>query len=420
MRRVIVLFLALLLCGSIVTGAAAQQRSAYSIAEAVQLALERNPAVVAAAANVRVNEARVLSARASFEPTVTVSGSTGANVLRTTSDSLTGSVSAGVTHLVYDGGIREAQFRQAQAQAESARLALAVARNDVALNTVQTYMALVVGEQLIRVREQTAAQVRTQLQQARAAFAAGTVPRADVLRAESQLATAEFDLLDAQTQTEVRRTNLRTLLVVDPASPIGVSFPASIPLVDVSAEEAARRADERPEARRAQADVRASEASLATAMLQGAVTATVNGSYVFVTTSSIIVAGLTASVTLTLPIYEGGRNAAAVELARGTLDNQRALLEQVRLTLRQEAINARFQNATANARLEAAERAASAAREALRVSEGRFAAGVSTILEITTARTEAVQAEQTLLQVAADRYTTAIVLRRALGMAPMP
>jgi outer membrane protein len=284
-------------------------------------------------------------------------------------------------------------------------------------------MALVVAEQLIRVREQSVAQARTQLQQARAAFQAGTVPQADVLRAESQVATAEFDLLDAQTQAEVRRNNLRTLLVLDPLAPVAVGFPGSLPVVDVGVEEAARRAGDRAEIKRAEADVRASEAGLAAAMLQGGVTATVNGSYVLLSaggSGSTGSTGLNASLVLTLPVYEGGRNAAAVEVARGALDNQKALLEQLRQTLRQEAINARFQNATANARLEAAQRAAAAARESLRVAEGRFAAGVGTILEVTTARTEAVAAEQTLLQVAADRYTTAVVLRRALGMTPLP
>ena len=76
--------------------------------------------------------------------------------------------------------------------------------------------------------------------------------------------------------------------------------------------------------------------------------------------------------------------------------------------------------AIAIAKLEAARRSALAAREAFNVAQGRYAAGVGTIVEVTTARTELAAAEVALVQAAADRWTTTVGLRRAVAMAVLP
>jgi len=398
------------------------QQAVAALADAVAFALEHNPQVAASRAAVRAAEAQVQAVRAGLAPTVSLSagGSLGNS---TGSPTTSGQVSAGVTYLIYDGGLREAQIRQAEAQAESARQALAAVITDVAIQTVQAYMGVIVADQVILLREQAVRQARTQLSAAEANFRAGRVARADVIRAESVLAAADYDLVNARGQAETSRTTLRTAMGLEGGGPLTVTAPAEPPPQEISEADALQRALQRPEVRRAEADVRAAEAGLAMAMIQGGVTVTLDGRYVLIGTGGT---GTSASGTwsvgvgITIPLSDGGRRAAQVEAARANLDASRARLESLRFLVRQEALLTRLQVATAIAKLEAARRSALAAREAFNVAQGRYAAGVGTIVEVTTAQTDLAAAEVALVQAAADRWTTTVGLRRAVALAVLP
>ena len=395
----------------------AQAPVPLTLPAAVAQAVEGHPQVRAAASAARAAEAQVRLARAALGPSVLLTG--GPTV---TPAGVGGALSVGVTYLVYDGGVRQAQVRQAEAQAEAARLGLEATRAEVAFAAVQAFMNVVAGEQVVALREQAVAQARTQLQAAEANFRAGRVARADVVRAEAALAAAEVDLLDARGQLETRRTALRTALALEPGTPVAVTAPAAPPAVDVPEPAAVERALARPEVGRAAAEVRAAEAALAVAMFQGGVTATLDGRYVLVGTGTGATAGGTWSigVGLVLPVYDAGRRAAQVEQARAALDTARARLEALRAQVRQEAVATRNQALTAAAKVEAARRSAEAAREALRVAEGRYAAGVGTLPEVTTARTDLAAAETALAQAMADRWTTLAAFRRATAQAVLP
>jgi len=393
-----------------------------TLPQAVAFALEHNPQVAASRAAVKAAEAQVRAAQAGLAPTLSLSaggslGGAGGAV------STSGQVSTGVTYLLYDGGVRQAQVRQAEAQLEVARQALATVLADVALQTVQSYMAVIVAQQMVVLREQAVRQARTQLQAAQANFQAGRVARADVVRAESALAAAEFDAVNARGQAETSRTALRTVMGLDGSAPVTVTVPAEPPPLEVAEAEAAQRALERPEVRRAEAEVRAAEAALAIAMMQGGVTVTLDGRYVLISTagSGTSAAGAwSVGVGVAVPLHDGGRRAAQIEAARANLEATRARLDSVRFQVRQEALMARLQVATATAKLEAARRSAAAAREAFNVAQGRYAAGVGTIVEVITAQTELAAAEVALAQAAADRWTTTAALRRAVALPVLP
>ncbi|MDR7465582.1 MAG: TolC family protein, partial [Armatimonadota bacterium] len=281
----------------------------FTLPQAVAFALEHNPQVAANRAAVKAAEAQVRAAQAGLAPTLSLSaggslGGAGGSV------STSGQVSTGVTYLLYDGGVRQVQVRQAQAQLEAARQALAAALAEVALQTVQAYMAVIVAQQVVALREQAVRQARTQLQAAQANFRAGRVARADVVRAESALAASEFDEVSARGQAEISRSALRTVMGLDGGSPVTVTAPGEPPPLEVSETEAAQRALQRPEVQRAEAEVRAAEAALAIAMMQGGVTVTLDGRYVLVSTagSGTGAAGAwSVGVGVAVPLHDGGR-----------------------------------------------------------------------------------------------------------------
>ncbi|MDR5682424.1 MAG: TolC family protein [Armatimonadota bacterium] len=418
MTRIVLFGVAAALLAALGAPATAQEAATYTLAQAVAAAVERNPQVRAAEQSVRAAEARAQALRAALLPSVSLSAtggvSGGTGVVNTS-----GQVGAGVSYLVYDGGLREAQIRQAEAQAQAARENLAAVRSDVALAAVQAFIGVVAAERFITVREQAVAQARGQVDAAQAGFRAGTLPQSDVLRALSQLASAEVELIEARALADTRRVALRAVLALGAAAPIAVVPPEPPPALEVSQQEALQRAGGRPEVRRSEADVRAAEASLAAAMIAGGITVTLDGRYVLVATGGSS-GTWSVGAAISLPVYDGGRKQAQVEEARAALEAARARLEQIRLQVQQEAVQAHLALLSAVAREQASQRALAAAREAHRVAEGRYRAGVGTILEVATARTELTAAEVSALQAAADRWTVLAALRRAMAMPVLP
>ncbi len=403
--------LTLLLLVSTAAPARAQIPQPLSLAEAVRTALERSPQVRAARSTVQAAEAQVWAARAALAPTANLQA---ASALSGTVTSY--QVGAGVTYLLYDGGARQAQVRQLEAQARAAREQLAAVANQVALAAVQTFMSTVLSQQVIALRQQAVEQARLQVEGARARVRAGTAPQADVISAEAQLAAAEVQLLQAEADFAASQEALRVLLGLPPAAALTLAVPGPPPPFELSEEEVVRRALQRPEVRRAEADVAAAEAALVVAMLQGGLTVTLDGRYVILGSGTSPSGTWSVGASVSVPVADGGQRQARVEAARVGLEAARSNLEQVRLEARRDAVQALLAYRSAAAREQAARRAAEAAQEALRVAQGRYQAGVGSILEVATAQAQFASVQESLLQAQAARWTSLAALRRAVGL----
>ncbi|HLA24297.1 MAG TPA: TolC family protein [bacterium] len=392
---------------------------ATTIQQAVATALEQNPQVKVAANAVRSAEARLTAARAALSPTA--SASVGASISGSdASTSSSGQARVGASYAVYDSGVREAQIRQAEAQAESSRQALAATQASVAVETGTAFMSIVTAEAVVAVREQALEQARTQLRAAEAGVRAGTVPQADVVRAQSQVATAEFNLIDARGTVDTRRSALLVLLNLPAGSAIRVTQPGAVPAMEISAAQAADAALRRPEVKQAEANVRAAEAGLQATVAQGGVSVSVDAGYGVSIASTGNGGSWSTGISASVPLFDGGRRAAEVEAARASVESAAVQLAQTRLQMQHQAQQALTQFTTSIARAAAAEKAALAARESFRAAEGRYTAGVGTVVEVETARTELVTAEVSLRQAQSDQWTTLVTLRRALGLPVIP
>jgi outer membrane protein TolC len=112
------------------------------------------------------------------------------------------------------------------------------------------------------------------------------------------------------------------------------------------------------------------------------------GSYSYVTpTAAFGPKNLTWTVTLAanLPIFDGGTTAAKVAQARSDLRSAQAGREQLRQGIALDVRQAYLSVREAQARLEATAKSVEEAREAVRLAEARYAAGVGTSVEVTDA-----------------------------------
>ena len=125
----------------------------------------------------------------------------------------------------------------------------------------------------------------------------------------------------------------------------------------------------------------------------------------------------TVSGTLTIPLYQGGRIHADVEIAKATLRQRTAERDDVRGQVDQDVRQAFIDLERAADQVRLAENNRVLAHEALTQSTDRFVAGIADTVEL-------VQGEQTVVQADDDYITTVfshnlakVSLARAMGNA---
>ena len=177
-------------------------------------ALSRRPDVLSAYAATKASQANIQAARAEFKPKVFLSATGAYNsgaldvtalpgvgqqapTVNVNGDHFGGSVFAGVTLPLYDGGTRAAVLAQARAEADSADARLARARQDAVVqivhadNTLRTSLAAYSASQAL------ATAAKTTFDGALAAYRNGVGSITDVTVAETQLLQANNATTDA-------------------------------------------------------------------------------------------------------------------------------------------------------------------------------------------------------------------------------
>lgn len=416
--RYTALILALLLIVALwyPSAADAQTPRLMTLAELVTSADQRNPTVVAARQVVTAAEAAVALAKSGRGPTFTASGSTGTagGGTSTSTPSFSASVSIGASYVLYDSGQIAYAVKQAEANVQSAKFALEAARQDVSLTVATGYINVLTAQRNVTVREQVVAQNQELLRLAEGQFRAGAVARADVVSAQANLATAEGDLIAARNAVDQSKASLNAAIGQAAAMPVAVAPAPTVPALTLTLASLVTFVDERPEVRKAMADILAAAAALQLAQAGGGLRLTLNGA---VTRAQAPTEQTTYSVgaTASIPVSDAGRTDASVAQASANLEAVKARIETARLNAQQQSVQAFFNVQNARARIVSTRAALEFALESLRLAQGRYAAGAGTLIEVTTAQTTLLQAQVNLAAAESDQLAGVINLRYALG-----
>ena len=398
------------------SAAAAQTPRLMTLAELVTSADQRNPTVVAARQVVTAAEAAVALAKSGRGPTFTASGSTGTagGGTSTSTPNFSASVGIGASYVLYDSGQIAYAVKQAEANVQSAKFALEAARQDVSLTVATGYISVLTAQRNVTVREQVVAQNQELLRLAEGQFRAGAVARADVVSAQANLATAEGDLIAARNAVDQSKASLNAAIGQAAAMPVAVAPAPTVPALTLTLASLVTFVDERPEVRKAMADILAATAALQLAQAGGGLRLTLNGAVTRAqapTEQTIYSVGATASI----PISDAGRTDATVAQASANLEAVKARSETARLTAQQQSVQAFFNVQNARARIVSTRAALEFALESLRLAQGRYAAGAGTLIEVTTAQTTLLQAQVNLAAAESDQLAGVINLRYSLG-----
>lgn len=400
----------------------AQTPQTVSLETAMSSAVERHPSVVAAARALDAAQARLTQARAGAALQLSVNGRgsygtisqlgtpTGGEPTTTHNLSLAASLS------LYDGGITGLQVAQAQAAVESAAAGLEAARQDAALSAAQAYFQVLRAQRVVEVREAAVRSAEAEVQQAEAFLRAGTGARADVVKVQAALAGAEADLIAVRGQVEIALAGLRGAMAIPLTQVIAAVEPAEpVPLVLAPGDAAAEAATQRPEIKKAGADIKGAQAALRIAEIRAGLSVSLGASGVVQVSPTPGPSGWSLSATVSYPLLDGERTKAAVAEARANLAAVVARGDVAALQIQLQAFQAATTMRETVARTAAVRTALAAAEESLRVAEGRYRAGVGTLLEVLDAQSSATQARVTNVQTQYDLHLAVVTLRYSLG-----
>lgn len=414
-RRTAFVLAFLSLAGAFPAAAPAQDTArVVTLEQAVERALETDPAAVAAASGVASARADVLQSRGAWLPTLSLNStynnssnerfdqSTG----RLVSENYTARLETGVE--LFDGGRRLAEGRSAGARVRAADAGYRAQRFQTVLATTETFYGAAAAAELLGAARQRLQRAQQQLTFARTRLEVGSATRSDLLRAELEVGNAELAVVDAESALRSARLQLgQRMGVAEEVRPAPAALPEGAPTLPAEAELAARAERTAPAAAAARASYEERRATAASALASYAPSLRATAGYDwFAFDFPPSQRSWSVRVFASLPVLNGFQREAGVSRARAQARAAEARARDAALAARVQAVDAAREIGSAERRVEIARRAVELAREDLRVQEERYQLGASTILDL--------QASQVALAEAEVAWVRA---RQALGVA---
>jgi outer membrane protein len=406
-----------------------------TLQEAQHLAQERQPQLRAARAGTQAAEARIEQTRSGLLPQLTAT----AGYERTTSNFVfrPGSANTGrssntfdtfnfysgsvaISQLIWDFGQTSERWRASQASARATADQERATGQQVLFLVRSAFFNARASKELLAVARETLTNQRRHLVQIEGFVQAGTRPPIDLSQARADTASAEVQVINADNAYATSRALLNQAMGVE--GPIDYDV-ASDALPLQPGEDAALEAllpsalAARPEIASASEQVRAQQLTIRSARGAYGPSLAANAGFVQGATSVENGWNLTAGVTLTWQIFQGGLTKGVVHEAEANLASAVAQLDLLRQQVRVDLDQALLAVRAAKAALAAAKDALVAARQRLSLAEGRYQNGSGSVIELGDAQVAEATAAALVVQTDFRLATSRAQLIRALGRA---
>ena len=415
-----VLFTALLV------GASAQFQSAaaQSLEEALVLAYQNNPALLAQRARLRAVDEEVPEALAGWRPTIEIAGDVGAlysntdGMIPNSGSSTVAPHGVGLTAVapIYQGGRVAAQVESAESRVSAGRAQLRAVEQSILLDTVTAYMDVLRYSAEIELSRSSERVVRRQLQAAQDRLDVGEVTRTDVAQAEARLAQAGAEQVMAEGGMMSARAAYQQVIGEPPGTLSWPPVPMGLPEMEADALAAAAAGN--PSIVAAAFIAQASEADIeaVAAALRPQVSIVGDVRQRF-DPSDLIESSVNASLmaTLRMPLYQGGAANARIRQSKQIAAQRRLELDQARRAVQEQVANAWRALTSARAQIAAFESQVAAAAVALDGVEQETRVGLRTTLDVLDAEQEHFKAQISLVRAQREEIVAAYQLKAAAG-----
>ena len=390
--------------------------------EALGTALKNHPQVIEARENLNGAEAKTGQALANYYPQINLTadwirGQTYFPAQETIKISETNIASLYLKQTIYDFGRTSGAVEAARGNREAADNALTVTRQDLTLRVkVAFYLVLALEKQVQAVRENVKAREDV-FRQAQEFFNQGIRARVDVARAEANFFAAKTNLIRAESNREIARVELANAMGI---ASLGEHTPVATSSVLLSL----------PERNSSQQDALRNRAEL---QQFAAMKSAANGNLTSAKSSYLPILSGVASIgyadrdfpptgnvwgvglNLTVPLFSGFSSVEQVREAAAAMNSIEARQNNLKLQIIKEVESAWFGGNDAAARMISTQKEVDAANESKSLAEGRYQEGVGSIIEVTDAQSQTLDAQTANIQAMFDYYTALARLDRAVG-----
>ena len=427
--------------------AAAAGARAETLADALALAYENNPTLQAQRASQRALDESYVQARTNWRPTLTFGASATYNENRipkraasqdTNGDGVPDTFGAfgvreanasriGVsfTQPIWTGGRVAASVNAANADVLAGRENLRRVESQVISTVIQAYADTRRDQESLRIRQENVNVLTRQLQESQARFDVGEITRTDVAQSQARLAQAKALYQSSVAQLAVTRATYATFVGQNPGDL--APEPSLDYLLPGDPDQAFQIAEQfNPQLRAQQFAEQASRARVAGARADRMPNVSANGSYGFAGPAipdrpsdpfqhDLFSRGVTATVQLSVPIFNGGLTSSRVRAAveRNTVD--RITVEGVRRNVLQGVTQFWSQLIAARSNITSSEEQVRAARIAAEGTRQEQQVGLRTTIDVLNAEQELRQAELNQVSARRDEYVAAANVLATMG-----
>ncbi|MDR3530028.1 MAG: TolC family outer membrane protein [Rhodopila sp.] len=400
------------------------------MAEALAATYSNQPALQAERAKLRATDENVPAALAGWRPTVVLAGSAGYGdgelrtysstlhgYLNTQNDRIIGTAQATVTQNIYTGGKVAANVNRSKNQVMAERATLLAQEQTSLNNAVSAYVGVIQAQQLLALQINNEQVLAKQLQATNDRFRVGEITRTDVAQAEAALEGARATRETAEGSLQTARGTFQQVIGVRPPDDLVEPQPLNLPVrseLDASNLASANNPNVitalfNDAAAKDAVDV-AFAALLPQISVQGQTFQQTNASG-----RSSSDNGYQVTAQLSVPLYQGGSEYAAVRQARQAQQQTNRLIDDAKRTAVQNAVQAWDTLVAAKASADSTRAQIRANQIALEGVEREAIVGSRTTLDVLNATQLLLQSRTTLVQNLAQVITASYAVAVAIG-----
>jgi len=414
-----------------------------TLAEAVRVALEKNPTVQAADAYAQAVHEGIAEAKAGRLPRVDFlegftrgnnpvyvfggllterqfgAGDFALNFLNTPPplDIFRTQFSAALP--LYDAGQTGRRIKDAKLSAQGAGQTVQRTRQEVIFNVVKAYTNELLERENTHVAEAAVRAARSDLDRAQARQDEGQAVASDLLSARVRWAQTQEDLLQAQNAADLAHAALNVAMGLpeDAGTHIMPGLKESNFAAGTLADRQQRALTTRPDLREAGLGVE--RAANGSRMVRAEFLPKLNAfssweedNQTFLTRGGN---NWTAGVSLDINVFDGGANRARLAAARYRQNQAQAQTAQMAANVKLQVREAYLNLTTAQKRVDVSRQAQSEAEESLRIIQNRYEAGLATITDLLQVETAHISAQKNYLNALSDYRLSYAALELATG-----
>lgn len=315
---------------------------------------------------------------------------------------------------LYNGGYLKNNIKSKDLSVQIANLNVQETQNDISLGIAQAYFNILLAEENKVSLEAVFTTSKEQLKQGKIKYNAGSIARKDLVQIESQVATDEYNLVNAGNNVRLNKVTLKQILQLPVSYELSISTPDTIiastssPALLNALEDAMNT---RPEVKNKDLSVQLAQVELDKVKANVKPTVSLNAGmatgysnnqnyHYFTQLNNNFYQSLGLSVSI--PIYSRRTNKTNIEKSKIIIEQAKLSLQETKTTLGQQVEQAFINWQNAKAQFNAADAQLNASKESYDITNEQLRLGAMNIVEWQQQKSLYVQALQSYVQ---SKYT---------------